>query len=379
MVDPQISLNSFVLGFLFGCLLFSVMGTRSFYACVECTKRNSALPVPLVTSRALVAPRAATLVEQQAYNRSDAPPRLSLMTMARPRASLSAAAAGGCPDRPLKLVILILSAPSGVMRRNAIRGTWVHDSHVSRTTRVTTRFMVGTLGLTAERLGNLTYEQSRFGDMLLQENLHDSYSNLSTKVLLGLTWAHANLPYDYIIKTDDDSYVRIEKTVTAIRNMGCIDMLYWGYFMGYAFPEPTGKWAENNWFVCPHYLPYAMGGGYVLSKAAVNLALRYSHRLKVYSNEDVTVGSWFAPYRVHRKHDLRFDVESVSHGCNNHYIISHKERVRSFYEKYTSLVRNQTLCREEKEIRPGYEYDWKADSPLSCCKRTKGLEIVDDT
>ena len=179
-----------------------------------------------------------------------------------------------------------------------------------------------------------------------------------------------------MVKTDDDSYIRIEKLAAALIKMNCEERLYWGYFMGHAFPELTGKWAETRWFHCPHYLPYAMGGGYVLSRRTVQAIVRFSSRLKLYSNEDVAVASWLAPYRLVRKHDLRFNVESLSHGCNNGYIISHKERVRMLYEKYTSLLRNRTLCSEEKEIRPAYVYNWTV-SPLQCCERLKGLQVLD--
>lgn len=282
---------------------------------------------------------------------------------------------GGCPEHPLQLLILVLSAPDSSLRRMAIRGTWMHH-YSSRKVLSTTRFLVGLLNLPEEQLSSLREEQDVYQDLLLLEDLKDSYLNLSAKVLLGLEWSQAeNVDFDYLVKTDDDSYVRIEAVSEALRQMECQNELYWGYFMGHAFPEPTGKWMERNWFKCPHYFPYAMGGGYVLSRKLVETVTRFSERLILYSNEDVTVSSWLSPYRLLRKHDLRFNVESLSHGCNNRYIISHKERVRSFYEKYSSLSKNRTLCSEEKEIRPAYVYNWTS-SPLDCCERIKGLPLT---
>lgn len=280
-----------------------------------------------------------------------------------------------CPDRPLQLVILVLSAPSSSIRRMAIRGTWMHN-YRPRNVLVTTRFLIGLLNLPEEELYSLKEEQAVYSDLLLLEDLKDSYHNLSTKVLLGLQWSLAeNMEFDYLIKTDDDSYVRIEAVSDALRQMECHENLYWGYFMGYAFPEPTGKWMERNWFKCPHYFPYAMGGGYVLSKKVVEMVTKFSERLVIYNNEDTTMSSWLTPYRLLRKHDIRFNVESQSHGCNNRYLISHKERVRSFYNKYSSLIKNGTLCLQEKEIRPAYIYNWTS-SPLDCCKRIKELAIT---
>ena len=279
----------------------------------------------------------------------------------------------GCPDPPLRLVVLILSSPRGVMRRNAIRGTWLHNYN-GKMIKVTSKFLVGTKHLSQARMGNLTMESGMFRDILFLPELKDSYSNLSSKVLMGLQWAHKNVDYHFLIKADDDSYVRLERLATVLQKLDCDEKLYWGYFMGYAFPEATGKWTEKKWFMCPHYLPYAMGGGYVLSRRVVAMLMYYPKRLRYYSNEDVTVGSWLAPFKLHRKHDLRFDVESLSRGCNNNNIISHKERVITFYAKHGSLLKNKTLCLEEREVRPGYVYNWTA-TPLNCCERIKGLPV----
>ena len=280
-----------------------------------------------------------------------------------------------CPDRSLQLLILVLSAPGSFNRRMAIRSTWMHTKMLRKVFATTTRFLVGLLNCPKEELSSLKEEQNVYSDMLLLEDLKDSYHNLSAKVLLGLQWSQAeNLNFDYLIKTDDDSYVRIKAISDALRQMKCPQMLYWGYFMGYAFPEATGKWKEGNWFKCPHYFPYAMGGGYVLSQNVVKMVTKFSKRLVLYSNEDTTMSSWLTPYRLLRKHDIRFNVESVSHGCNNRYLITHKERVKSFYVKYLSLMKNGTLCSRETEIRPAYIYNWTS-SPLDCCKRIKALQI----
>lgn len=306
----------------------------------------------------------------------EVPPRLAPIRAARDSQSVFdvVPVVDGCPDRPLQLAVLILSAPSSARRRSAIRGTWTHN-YRRRIVQATTKFLIGTLNLNQDVLEALKKEQHTFDDILLLEDLQDSYSNLSTKVLLGLQWANEHVKYDYLVKVDDDSYVQIEGLSNALRKLNCDRRLYWGYFMGHAFPETTGKWAEQKWFHCPHYLPYAMGGGYVLAQRTVSLLMKFSHRLILYNNEDVTVASWLAPYRLNRKHDIRFDVESLSHGCNNGYLISHKERVKSFYIKYTSLMRNGTLCSEEKEIRPAYLYNWTT-SPLDCCDRVKGLPVM---
>ena len=373
---PQISMLSFVLGFLLGCTVFLIVGVHTMMhtVCIGSCATNGVVHTRSSGLRVRFEDKP-TLAMTTTFKASPTTTQIKKATNGIVSAEVTKPS--GCPNRPLHLVLLILSSPTGVSRRNAIRGTWLHDYRSSRL-KVTAKFLIGLLNLSRRRIGNLTNEEATFGDMLLLPDLRDSYSNLSTKVLMGLKWAYEGATFDFVIKTDDDSYVRIEKVAAALIKMNCEDRLYWGYFMGHAFPELTGKWAETRWFHCPHYLPYAMGGGYVLSRRTVQALVRFSSRLKLYSNEDVAVGSWLAPYRLVRKHDLRFNVESLSHGCNNGYIISHKERLRMLYEKYTSILRNKTLCSEEKEIRPAYVYNWTV-SPLRCCERQKGLQVVADT
>lgn len=364
-VGLQVSVNSFVLGFLIGCTVFYALGwTGVWSACISCSDSDPSAVV-LVRDRSIFAS------SSYHHTNDSAVPSAGIVP-----ASRSPPIPLGCPSRPLHLAVLVLSAPKGLIRRNAIRGTWLYDFKVSEVS-VSAKFLVGTHQLSSHLLNNLTQEESTFNDVLLLKGLKDSYNNLSAKVLLGLQWAYRNVPFDFLLKTDDDSYVRIKKLVAMLRKMDCDQRLYWGYFMGLAFPEPSGKWAERNWFMCPHYLPYAMGGGYVLSRKVVGMLMHAPQRLKLYSNEDVTTASWLAPFHLHRKHDLRFDVESLSRGCNNNFIITHKERIRTFYQKYTGLLKNGTMCQQEKEIQPGYVYNWTA-SPLDCCKRIRGLPVLDD-
>ena len=61
--------------------------------------------------------------------------------------------------------------------------------------------------------------------------------------------------------------------------------LYWGYFDGRAHPKRQGKWGEYSWVICDHYLPYAVGGGYVLSTDVVTALASAAPLLSVFANE----------------------------------------------------------------------------------------------
>lgn len=67
-----------------------------------------------------------------------------------------------------------------------------------------------------------------------------------------------------------------------------------------------------------------LGGGYVMSHSLASFIHRNRDQLKLYRNEDVSVGAWLAGLRVRYAHDPRFDTEFRSRGCNNEYLVSDK-------------------------------------------------------
>ena len=65
---------------------------------------------------------------------------------------------------------------------------------------------------------------------------------------------------------DDDSYVQLPQVLEELKHSNFPEKLYWGFFDGRAPVWDKGKWAESEYRLCDKYLPYALGGGYVLSK-----------------------------------------------------------------------------------------------------------------
>jgi galactosylxylosylprotein 3-beta-galactosyltransferase len=280
----------------------------------------------------------------------------------------------GCPARPLKLLFLIMSPPYGIPRRAAIRRSWLSLYLKVQGVHYTGKFVIGTKGLAKNKIFELTYEKNQFKDVILFDDFEDTFANLTNKVIKSIVWAQQNMDFDYLIKNDDDSFVQIDRFLNALKKMDCPKHLYWGYFTGCGYPDSSGKWAEYNWYLCPHFLPYAMGGGYVLSKELVGLIANLSDDLQAYSNEDVSMGLWMSPFNVTRFHDLRFNTEGHTHGCDNNYIISHKEKASSFIQKKRRILFNGLMCVAKRELTAAYIYNWTVSPPL-CCQRQFGLTI----
>ncbi|MGH0190481.1 UNVERIFIED_CONTAM: hypothetical protein FKN15_046848, partial [Acipenser sinensis] len=93
---------------------------------------------------------------------------------------------------------------------------------------------------------------------------------------------------------------------------------------------------------------------------------------KFWQSEDVSLGAWLGPVDVKRIHDPRFDTEFKSRGCNNKYIVTHKQSIEDMLEKHQTLIREGKLCKEEVKLRLSYIYDWNVP-PSQCCQRKDGI------
>lgn len=165
-----------------------------------------------------------------------------------------------------RLIILILSNPDNLERRNTIRKTWLasreHDIMVKYL------FVIGTQDILPEQRNTLQSEKNKFDDLLLLPRLQDSYGTLTKKVLHALKAVHEHYDFDYLLKCDDDTYVLVHKILKELdrwQSKGTRRELYWGFFNGRAQVKRSGPWKETDWILCDYYLPYALGGGYVLS------------------------------------------------------------------------------------------------------------------
>ncbi|XP_076472795.1 beta-1,3-galactosyltransferase 6-like [Babylonia areolata] len=272
------------------------------------------------------------------------------------------------PSRELKtfLMIMVMSGPANQHQRTTIRQTWLSDSPPPD--RALVKFVVGTHNLSGDVRDSLDREQFLHNDLLLLATLTESYNNLTAKLLHTLQWADFTVDYKFLLKADDDSYVRVNLILKELQ-LKPSERLYWGFFNGRAHVKKSGKWAEKDWFLCDRYLPYALGGGYVLSSDLVHYVSTNSRYLQQYHSEDVSLGAWLAPLKIERIHDERFDTEFVSRGCRNDYLITHKQDARAMQQLHENLHKFRELCMTEFTRRESYKYDWNA-LPSKCCVRS---------
>lgn len=180
------------------------------------------------------------------------------------------AAANTSPKVPgLKVLVLVVSAVKNIDRRDAIRETWARGSTAGdvRVLFVASRDQY----LVAEKLVH---------DDVLEVDVADEYRLLSRKLLEAMrVVVGGGVNFEYLLKCDDDTFVDVPKLVGELDGAPK-NRFYWGYFDGNAHIKRAGKWKETDWILCDRYLPYALGGGYVLSSDLVEYIVNNRHYLR---------------------------------------------------------------------------------------------------
>ena len=78
---------------------------------------------------------------------------------------------------------------------------------------------------------------------------------------------------------------------------------------------------------------------------------------------------WFRNWRNNEYLSLQITcIEFRSRGCNNKYLVSHKQSVEDFKSKHYSLEAKGLLCEKENQVRASYQYNWN-ELPSKCCIR----------
>nr|XP_039265737.1 uncharacterized protein LOC120341315 [Styela clava] len=285
-------------------------------------------------------------------------------------------------DAETFLLVLIMTAPKSRDRRDAIRETWLKYSIQQHSKKslagqqdISHYFVLGTAGLEQDQIEAIKEEQTQHNDLILLEGFVDAYEKLTEKLALMLMNVRDQINFKYVFKADDDTFARIDILYEELKKRHIkfpTEKLYYGYFYGKGRVKKKGPWKETDWKLCDTYIPYARGGGYIISSNIVDYVANNFHLFQRYVSEDVSLGAWLAPLAVQRVHDKRFDTEYKTRGCSNAYIVSHKQSILDMKTKQKFLESHGKLCEKEFSNFPGYEYNWDVP-PSQCCERTKDI------
>ena len=237
------------------------------------------------------------------------------------------------------------------------------------------RFVLGGKNLSSEAESNLTSEAEVYRDLIVLNNVTDSHDTLTQRTLQSFEYIiKHNYNFRYVFKCDDDTYTNLGKIVKELQERQNHERVYWGEFLGATGIMREGPYAEEKWSICDTYLPYAYGGGYILSRDLVELLTVNAPHLMVYKNEDVSVGTWLAPFNIEFRFDARFNTGADSRGCKRQFIVIHKISPELMYDYFNAVKKSGYICTRKHRWFGwhGHIYNWKT-LPSNCCKRRRRI------
>ncbi|GAV83832.1 Gal-bind_lectin domain-containing protein/Galactosyl_T domain-containing protein [Cephalotus follicularis] len=248
------------------------------------------------------------------------------------------------PQSPLRLFIGVLSATNHFAERMAVRKTWMQSSAIKSST-VVVHFFVA-LSPRKEVNAVLKKEAAYFGDIVILPFM-DRYELVVLKTIAICEFGVQNVTAAYVMKCDDDTFVRVDSVLKEIEGISRKRPLYMGNLNLLHRPLRNGKWAVTyeEW---PEevYPPYANGPGYIISSdIAKYVVSQHGNRsLRLFKMEDVSMGMWVEQFNsstaVQYSHNWKF----CQYGCMEDYYTAHYQSPRQMLCLWDKLARGRAGC-----------------------------------
>ncbi|KAM0983894.1 hypothetical protein ACFX2I_011304 [Malus domestica] len=257
------------------------------------------------------------------------------------------------PHKQMDLFIGVFSTANNFKRRMAVRRTWMQYAAV-RSGAVSVRFFVG---LHKNQIVNeeLWNEAQTYGDIQLMPFV-DYYGLITWKTLAICIFGTEVVSAKFVMKTDDDAFVRVDEVLASLHRIKVNRGLLYGLINSDSRPHrsPDSKWYISNEvkeivFCFSHFFPFAVsaavmkewpeatyppwahGPGYVVSNdIAKAVSQRYKKgRLKMFKLEDVAMGIWIADMKKEGL-NVRYEKEEkvYNEGCKDGYVVAHYQGPR---------------------------------------------------
>ncbi|KAI3717656.1 hypothetical protein L1987_69413 [Smallanthus sonchifolius] len=233
-------------------------------------------------------------------------------------------------SKRLLLLIGVFSSGNNFKRRMALRRSWMQYEAV-RSGVVVVRFFIG-LHKNKQVNFELWREAQAYQDVQLMPFV-DYYSLLTLKTIAICIMGTKILPAKYVMKTDDDAFVRVDEILASLKTKTSDGLLY-----GLVSLDSKPQRDEGNkWYISTEewpkdsYPPWAHGPGYVVSRDIAKFIVRghQERNLKLFKLEDVAVGIWIEQFKKQvRQVQYINDDRFYNSGCEPNYILAHYQNPR---------------------------------------------------
>ncbi|KAG6493882.1 hypothetical protein ZIOFF_048885 [Zingiber officinale] len=215
----------------------------------------------------------------------------------------------------VELFIGILSASNHFAERMAIRKTWMQYPEI-RSSTVVARFFVA-LSPRKELNAALKKEAEYFGDIVILPFM-DHYDLVVLKTIAICEFGVQNLTAQYIMKGDDDTFIRVDVIMRRIQ----------------------GEWPEEV------YPPYANGPGYIISSdiAKFVVSQHANQSLRLFKMEDVSMGMWVEEFNATTSVQYSHSWNFCQYGCVENYYTAHYQSPRQMLCLWEKLSHGFAQC-----------------------------------
>ncbi|CAN6213425.1 unnamed protein product [Urochloa humidicola] len=247
------------------------------------------------------------------------------------------------PDEPVEIFIGILSSANHFAERMGVRKTWM--SAVRESPNTVARFFVALHGRKEVNV-ELKKEAEFFGDIVFVPFL-DNYDLVVMKTLAICHYGVNVVSANYVMKCDDDTFVRLDSVVAEIKKVPSGRSLYMGSINIQHKPLRNGKWAVTyeEW---PEevYPAYANGPGYVLSSDIVDFIMSEFTKqgLTLFKMEDVSMGLWVERFNRTRPVEYIHSSKFCPYGCTDDYYTAHYQSPRLMLCMWQKLLEGRPGC-----------------------------------
>ncbi|XP_010257549.1 PREDICTED: beta-1,3-galactosyltransferase GALT1-like [Nelumbo nucifera] len=233
--------------------------------------------------------------------------------------------------KTLDFFIGVFSTANNFNRRMAVRRTWMQYPEL-QSGAVAVRFFVG---LHKNQMVNeeLWNEARTYGDIQLMPFV-DYYNLITWKTIAICIFGTEVVSAKYVMKTDDDAFVRVDEVLASLNKINVTSGLLYGLINSDSQPHRN---TDSKWYISPEewpeetYPPWAHGPGYVVSHdIAKSISKRYKDgSLKMFKLEDVAMGIWIAEMKKGGL-KVRYEKEErvYNEGCKDGYIVAHYQGPR---------------------------------------------------
>ncbi|OVA13458.1 Galectin [Macleaya cordata] len=232
------------------------------------------------------------------------------------------------PDGPVELFIGILSAGNHFAERMAVRKSWM-QSKLIKSSNVVARFFVALNGRKEVNV-ELKKEAEFFGDIVIVPFM-DSYDLVVLKTVAICEYGVRVVSAKYVMKCDDDTFVRVDAVIKEAKKVPEDKSLYVGNMNYYHRPLREGKWAVTyeEWPE-EEYPPYANGPGYIVSSDIAQFVVSdfEKHKLRLFKMEDVSMGMWVEQFSNKTNVEYRHSLKFCQFGCIEDYLTAHYQSPR---------------------------------------------------